>query len=114
MKTIQSLMLSGLLICAMVASAANPPVAKKGALQDAASKEIATLLKSPSFHLEKNVSAWVSLMVNDENELVVLSVKTENESVEHYVKSRLNYQKISTQLEKGKEYKLPLTVLSES
>ena len=73
-------MLSGLLICAMVASAANPPVAKKGALQDAASKEIATLLKSPSFRLEKNVSAWVSLMVNDENELVVLSVKTENES----------------------------------
>ena len=46
----------------------------------------------PNFNVEKEIVAEVTLTLNKENELVVLSVDAENTMVENYIKSRLNYK----------------------
>jgi len=56
----------------------------------------------------------VSFMLNDENEIVVISVETEDDNVERFVKSRLNYQEVASTLEQGKAYKVPVRIVSES
>ena len=113
MKKIKSILLAAMLVCVTSLTAASKPSVDI-TINDQASKEIAELLKSPSFEITKNESASISLIVNDNNELVVLSVKTENQQVEKFVKSRLNYHKLETNLEKGREYKVPLTITSEN
>ena len=113
MKTIKSLILATLFIVATSVSAAENPNSRKTNL-DNASKEIAVLLKAPLFEVKEDMEAKVSLMVNQENELVVLSVDTSNKQLETFVKSRLNYQKITSVLETGVQYTLPLVVKSES
>jgi hypothetical protein len=113
MKTIKSILVVLLLVCVTSLTAANGPADEKKVIKQA-SDEIAKMLKSPSFEVTEKLTAQVSLFVNSENELVVLSVDTHNEELENYVKARLNYQKLSYGLEQGKEYKLPLTITSES
>ena len=113
MKTIKSLFLATLFIVATSVSATENSISKNTNL-DTASEEIALLLKAPLFEVTEDLVAQVTLMVNQENELVVISVDTVNEQLETYVKSRLNYHKISSVLEKGVQYTLPLLVKSES
>jgi uncharacterized protein YpmB len=113
MKTIKSILVAFVLVCMTSMSAANNPSDNKKAIQQA-SEEIAEMLKSPSFEVTEKLTTQVSLFVNNENELVVLSVNTDNKELENYVKARLNYQKLSYGLEQGKEYKLPLTINSKS
>lgn len=113
MKTINSILVAFALVCATALTAANNPADDKKAIQ-LASEEIAEMLKAPTFEVSEKFTTQVSLFVNNENELVVLSVDTKNLEVENYVKARLNYQKLSSALVQGKEYKLPLTITSRS
>ncbi len=113
MKTIKSILLAVVLVSVTTLSAANQPVDDKKQIQ-LASEEIAEMLKSPSFEVTEKLSAQVSLFVNDEDQLVVLSVHTDNQTLENYVKARLNYQKLNNGLEKGKAYQLPVTFTSKS
>ena len=112
MKTIKSVVLALVLLVGTTLSAATilPPVEKIN--KEEAIAEIAQLLKNPTFELEEDTRASVILIVNSKNELVVLSVNTENSQVESYVKNRLNYKKLENPLEKGKEYKLPVIITS--
>ncbi|MBL4605041.1 MAG: hypothetical protein JKY02_05100 [Flavobacteriaceae bacterium] len=58
-----------------------------------------------------DIKANVSLMLNNKNQLIVISVDSNNESVDTYVKSKLNYQKIDVKgLKRGEIYKVPLTI----
>lgn len=110
MKTIKSILLGIVLVCATTLSAAEKP--KIGPdVRNEVSKEIALLLKSPSFEVKEEMNAFISLVVNDENEIVVLSVESDNEVVENFVKSRLNYRKMTTHLE-GSHFKVPLKITS--
>ena len=59
---------------------------------------VGELLKNPYFQLDKDVKAKVSITLNRNNEMVVLSVDTDNEIVENYIKDRLNYQELSKDL----------------
>ena len=113
MKTIKSILVALVLVCVTSLTAANQPVDDRDVIQKA-SDEIAEMLKGPSFEVSEKLTAQVSLFVNEENELVVLSVNTSNQELKNYVKARLNYQKLSDGLVKGKEYKLPLTITSRS
>lgn len=113
MKTINSILVAFALVCATSLTAANNPADDKNAIQ-LASEEIAEMLKAPAFEVSEKLTTQVSLFVNNEHELVVLSVDTKNIEVENYVKARLNYQKLSSELVPGKEYKLPLTITSRS
>jgi len=113
MKIFKTLLSTVLLVCSISLSAATEPV-EDPSLKIKASEEIAKLLDAPSFEVPENVSAYISLMVNDDGEIVVLCVKTDDEKVEQFVKSRLNYHKLYTPLLKGHEYKVPLTIVSKS
>lgn len=77
------------------------------------SVEIAKLLEDPGFLLDVDVYTTVTFLINSEREIVVLDVDTENQLVERFIKSRLNYNKISTIMQKGKEYKVPVRIISE-
>ena len=59
----------------------------------------------------KDIKASVSLMLNNKNQLVVVSIDSKSSSVDTYVKSKLNYQKIDVKgLKKGEIYIVPLTI----
>ena len=57
------------------------------------------------------LSATVKFMLNEEMEIVVLSVDSQDERLENFVKARLNYETVADQnLKKGKVYKIPIRV----
>ncbi|MDX1333105.1 MAG: hypothetical protein R3252_08755 [Robiginitalea sp.] len=57
------------------------------------------------------LSAVVSFVLNDQKQIVVLSVDTQDERLEHFVKARLNYEKVADQnLKQGKTYRIPVRV----
>ena len=71
--------------------------------------DVAERLESPKFELEKDVSAEVIIVINKKNQMVVLSVDSENEEIANYIKHRLNYSEVSVELlEKGKTYTIPV------
>lgn len=58
-----------------------------------------------------DLTADISLMLNNNNELIVVSTSSKSESLDNYVKGKLNYQKIDVKgLKKGEIYKVPLTI----
>lgn len=77
-------------------------------------KEIRELLKAPGFEIDSEMRAVVTFVVNKNNEVVVLSVDCETKQICSYIKSRLNYQKIDTNLKKGVEYKVPVRIKKEN
>jgi len=59
----------------------------------------------------KDITANLSLMLNNSNELIVVSTNAGSTSLDNYLKSKLNYQKIDVKgLKKGEIYKVPLTI----
>jgi hypothetical protein len=60
-----------------------------------------------------SLTAQVRFTLNNEGEIVVLSVKTKNERFESFVKSRLNYHKIDmVGATEGKMYTVPIRITS--
>lgn len=74
--------------------------------------QIYELLKEHNFELKsQELTAEVRFVINEEGELVVLSVKTDYDIVEGYVKNRLNYKKVqSEEIVPGKVYELPVRI----
>ncbi|MBZ0326011.1 MAG: hypothetical protein K8F54_00265 [Altibacter sp.] len=107
MKKLQAILLATVLLVGSVASAAVIPTKDK---KSATSEEIRVLLTDPTFTVEEDTSAYVTFMLNKEGEMIVLTVETEDAVVESFVKARLNYHKLSTPLEIGKEYKVPIVL----
>ena len=77
-------------------------------------EQIRELLENPNFEISADEKAFVTFMLNQNHEIVVLSVDTENTVVEKFIKSRLNYNKIDTLLKVGQEYKVPITIRFEA
>lgn len=75
------------------------------------SAQIHQMLESNSFDVDDDLVANVRFTINKEGEIVVLSVETENETLEGFVKGRLNYQKVDLQNTKeGKLYTVPVRI----
>jgi len=76
------------------------------------STQIAELLDDNSFVLgEDDLTANVKFMLNDQKEIVVLSVDTEDKALEGFVKSRLNYKRVeSKDCKKGETYTVPVRI----
>lgn len=75
------------------------------------SKEIANLISLHKMELDKDLVVIVKFVVNKENEIVILTVDTEDSEVKSFVKSALNYKKVKTELDETvKEYTLPLRI----
>jgi len=61
-----------------------------------------------------NVKAEIVVTLNDKSELVVISVKSDNSYIDRFVKSKLNYKKITVKdLNPGEIYRVPLTIVNE-
>ena len=78
--------------------------------------EIVSLLGNHSYDLaDQTIEAQVSVMLNNQNELVVVSVNSKNEDITNYVKSKLNYKKVSVKgIKKGTVYRVPLKMIQSS
>ncbi len=75
--------------------------------------QIQMLLKNNSFQLAENelMAAKVRFTINKEGEIVVLSVYTENDMLEGFVKGRLNYKKVTVgNVIEGKIYTIPVKI----
>ncbi len=54
---------------------------------------------------------YISFVLNTKNELVILTVDSENEEVSSYIKSKLNYQEMNiSNILKGEQYKVSLKI----
>lgn len=77
------------------------------------SQQIALLLENPEISIQKEeIKASIEFTINTHNEIVVLTVNSEVNSIQQYVKSRLNYQKVKTDLtyKANKTFKIDLKI----
>lgn len=74
--------------------------------------EIKALLKKPKFILKNEVFTYVKIVLNDNHEMVVLSVDSENFEIENFIKKRLNYVKLKSYV-KGdlKRFIVPVRII---
>ena len=62
-------------------------------------------------NFKENCNAEVSFMVNNENELVIISVDSSMKEFNSYVKSKLNYKKVNVKgTKKGEIYRMPIKI----
>ncbi len=106
-----------LLIVALTFSSvlvASTNVEEKGTESVAITEEIGKLLKNPRFIVENDVLASVTLTINKNNEIVVLSVDCNEDYLDNFIKSRLNYHKLPVSLQNvAKTYKVPVRITPE-
>ncbi len=95
MKTIKTLLLLVAITFSTVLFASTAP---KSEDPSSLTKEIAELLKNARFEVEQDVEALVTITFNKYDEIVVLSVETEDAEFKNFIKSRLNYSKVTASL----------------
>ena len=106
---------AALLFSASAMATEGKTKAKKEASNPTICAEIGTLLKDNNIVLgeQDELNAWVRFTVNAEREIVVLTVRTENEAVERFVKAKLNYQPVKdANLLPGDTYEVPIRFTS--
>ena len=75
-------------------------------------EQVQKLLKNPNFLVEDEIVANVKITLNKNNEMVVLSVDSENNKIGEFVKNRLNYNKLSTTLKGSqKTFIIPVRII---
>jgi hypothetical protein len=111
MKQLKTLLLAVLITTSSVLSASNED---KKADSVVITEEIGKLLKDPSFLVDKDIVADVTLTLNKNNEIVVLSVDSNELYVENFIKSRLNYKELpATFTSKERTFKVPVRVTAK-
>ena len=111
MKRLRLLVLALALTVSGTVLATNPSTLTAKA---ESSQEIKKLLQDPEFIVEHDMDAKVLFTLNEDNEIIVLSVETEFDEVESFVKSRLSFQELEADLEQGKQYIVPVKIKSVS
>jgi len=110
--------ISLVLVAAMLLSAGNLFANKSPKVKPSKelSSQIGNLLKWNEFNLGEADEAFASVLftLNQDQEIVVISVTTEDDSLETFVKSRLNYQKVNmdSAVKEGKMYRVPVRITS--
>lgn len=104
-----SLFLSAALLFVATTFAADPA--------DKPTKKLATqiqeMLDNNNFKVVDDLTADVRFTVNQEGEIVVLSIDTDSNRLAGFVKGRLNYQKVElVAVEEGKIYTVPVRITS--
>ena len=75
------------------------------------SSQITKLLEDHRISAKEDLTAMVMITINEDNEIVVISVETADENLERVIKSHLNYEKVDlAPLQAGKLYKVPVRV----
>lgn len=61
--------------------------------------------------VKETTSAEISFIVNNQNEVIIVSVDSKLNAFNEHVKSKLNYKKISVKgVKKGEIYRIPVTI----
>lgn len=107
-KTILIVFLIGF---ANISLASNEVPANKKEIMTSITKDVEKLLKKSDLALKGTEIATVKIMINTKNEIVVLSVDTDNSQVDTFVKSRLNYKKVSVKTA-SEFFTLPIKILA--
>ncbi|WP_127024628.1 hypothetical protein [Flagellimonas beolgyonensis] len=109
MRKIKAVMVAAMLFAAVgvFANMGNEEVPVKSL-----SSQIYEMLKKNQFNVEADeLKAEVRFIINEDAELIVLSVDTKNETLEGFVKNRLNYQKVELdKIVPGKVYEVPVRI----
>lgn len=76
------------------------------------SSQISEMLSDNDFsEITVDLTAQVRFTLNGEGEIVVLSVATDSENLERFVKSRLNYKKVKiSNVKEGKLFTVPVRI----
>ncbi|NKI32934.1 hypothetical protein [Croceivirga thetidis] len=102
-----SLFLSAALLFVATSYAAGPADGPTKNL----SEQIHAMLDGNTLEVRDDLTADVRFTVNQEGEIVVLSIETKSEALEGFVKGRLNYQKVElSQVKEGKIYTVPVRI----
>ena len=110
MKTLKMLVLAVAITFSSVLTASTNPIDK--AEPTSITQVVGELLKNPYFQLNEEVHAMVDVFINQKDEIVVLSVDTDNKVVEKYIKTRLNYKKLTKEtLGLKRSFKIPVTIV---
>lgn len=117
MKTIKSMLLVAAIAFSSVLTAnTNPNEAKPAATAESnvITQEVGKLLQDPFFNVDEDITANVTLTINKNNEIVVLSVDSDDQTVEKYIKARLNYNELpSTVTSDEKTFIVPVRLQAE-
>ncbi len=75
--------------------------------------EITNILQSATLNFESGfVKAIVTFTVTPKGEIIVLAVDSDNKDIEHYLRGKLNYKKVSFKAKKhGVVFKMPLKIV---
>ena len=114
MRQLKALLLAVTLTFSSVLMASTTPEKPSTTESSKITVKIERFLKNPSFDVDYEMKANVTLTLNKNNELVVLSVDSDDDKMENFIKSRLNYRKISGSYDtlNGK-FIVPVRVTSE-
>jgi hypothetical protein len=64
-----------------------------------------------SIELNETSTAEISFIINNQNEIVIISVDSNINKLNAFIKSKLNYKKVDVRgIIKGEIYKIPLTI----
>lgn len=75
-------------------------------------KKIERILEQPGFDVNEEMLVKVTLVINKDNEMVVLSIDSENEDVSYYIKNKLNYYSVSADtFHRNGKYILPVRLI---
>jgi len=109
MKKLNVMLLAAVFAISSIASASTKPTEPETNF----TKEIKELLKKPSFKVENEIEASVTFTLNNEGEIVVLSVDSDSDRIKGFIKNRLNYQKIEAKLDAEiKFFTMPVRVVA--
>lgn len=110
MRKFNSILVIALLLISGTIAANNKPGSEKS--EKKLATQVSELLKINSFGVDEQGSeAEVLFTLNENKEIVVLSVKTNNQELEAFVKGKLNYQKVVlSDYREGRTYKLPVRI----
>ncbi|QTD37861.1 hypothetical protein JL193_00680 [Polaribacter batillariae] len=67
--------------------------------------------KKIPIEIQKSTTVEVSFIINNKNEIVVLTTDSKNIELNSFFKKKLNYKKIVTKgIQKGEVYKIPIKI----
>ena len=110
MRTLKTLALFvALTFSSVLLASTNPKFENPTTLNE----EIGELLKKPQFNIEEDIEVFARITFNKHNEIVVLSIETDNQKLKDYITNRLNYNKVTTTLDSNyKYYIVPIRLTS--
>ena len=117
MKILKSfLLIAAIAFSSVLSASTNPNEAKtsKTAESTVITSQVSKLLQNPTFLVDEDIFANVTLTINKHNEIVVLSVDSDDNMLEGYIKGRLNYQSLPKAIKNGERtFVVPVKIQTE-